>query len=152
MTVRATGGVNPLIEEMEGLLNAERVICRLTDEELLGLTEGRLVSARLVLGIRRAESVAELVPEDQGIPGLTLRIDVGYEHVPGAGDGRRAYNYSVDLWYNHDGVTAFDLPSSPIRRVSATSYQDAILRILKGDPLLLPAIHRVAQLTLEALF
>ena len=151
MTVRATGGVNPLIEEMEGLFNAERVICRLTDDELLELTEGRLVSARLVLGIRRAESVAELVPEDQGIPGLTLRIDVGYEHVPGAGDGRRAYNYSVDLWYNHDGVTAFDLPSSPIRRILATSYRDATLRIIKEETLL-PAINRVAQLTLEALF
>ena len=151
MTVRATGGVNPLIEEMEGLLNAERVICRLTDDELLELTDGRLVGARLVLGIRRAESVAELVPEDQGIPGLTLRIDVGYEHVPGAGDGRRAYNYSVDLWYNHDGVTAFDLPSSPIRRILATSYRDATLRIIKEETLL-PAINRVAQLTLEALF
>ena len=127
------------------------MICRLTDNELLELTEGRLVSARLVLGIRRAESVAELVPEDQGIPGLTLRIDVGYEHVPGAGDGRRAYNYSVDLWYNHDGVTAFDLPSSPIRRILATSYRDATLRIIKEETLL-PAINRVAQLTLEALF
>ena len=151
MTVRATGGVNPLIEEMEGLLNAERVICRLTDEELLELNEGRLISARLVLGIRRVGSVADLVPEGQGIPGLTLRIDVGYEHVPGAGDGRRAYNYSVDLWYNHDGVTAFDLPSSPIRRILATSYQDAVLRIIKEETLL-PAINRVAQLTLEALF
>ena len=151
MAVQATGGVNPLIEEMEGLLNAERVICSLTDDELLELTEGRLVSTRLVLGIRRAESVAELVPYDQGIPGLTLRIDVGYEHVSGAGDGRRAYNYSVDLWYNHDGVTAFDLPSSPIRRILATSYRDATLRIIKEETLL-PAINRVAQLTLEALF
>ena len=52
MTVRATGGVNPLIEEMEGLLNAEWVICRLSDEELLELTEGRLISARLNLGVR----------------------------------------------------------------------------------------------------
>ena len=151
MTVRATGGVNPLIEEMEGLLNAEQVICRLTDEELLELNEGRLISARLVLGIRRVGSVADLVPEDQGIPGLTLRIDVGYEHVPGAGDGRRAYDYSVDLWYNHDGVTAFDPSVSPIKRILATSYSDATLRIIKEETLL-PAIHQIAQLTLEALF
>ena len=149
MTVRATGGVNPLIEEMEGLLNAERVICSLTDNELLELTEGRLVSARLVLGIRLAESVAELVPEDQGIPGLTLRIDVGYEHVPGSGDGGRAYKYSVVGWYNHDGAIA--LTDIPIKRILATSYRDATLRIIKEETLL-PAINRVAQLTLEALF
>ena len=151
MTVRATGGVNPLIEEMEGLLNAERVICRLTDEELLELNEGRLISARLFLGIRLGDSGAELVHKDKGIPGLLLRIGVGYEHVPGAGDGRRAYNYSVDLWYNHDGVTAFDPSVSPIKRILATSCSDAALRIIKEETLL-PAIHQIARLTLEALF
>ena len=151
MAVRATGGANPLIEEMEGLLNAERVICRLTDEELLELTAGRMISARLNLGVRLGDSGAELVHKDKGIPGLLLRIDVGYEHVPGAGDGRRAYNYSVELWYNHDGVTAFDPSASPIKRILATSCSDATLRIIKEETLL-PAIHRVAQLTLEALF
>ena len=52
MAVRATGGVNPLIEEMEGLLNAERVIVVSTDQEILVLTERRMISARLNLGVR----------------------------------------------------------------------------------------------------
>ena len=47
---------------------------------------------------------------------------------------------------------AGSLARMSIERVLATSYQDAMLRILKGDPLLLPTIHRVAQLTLKALF
>lgn len=152
MAVRATGGVNPLIEEMEGLLNAERVIVIPTDQEILELTEGRMISARLNLGVRLGESGAELVPKGQGIPGFTLRFDVGYQHVPGTVDGRYAYDYSIDGWYRHDDISVGDLAANPIDRVLATSYQDAMLRVLNGDPLLLPTIHRVAQLTLKALF
>lgn len=151
MAVRATGGANPLIEEMEGLLNAERVIVVPTDQEILELTEGRMISARLNLGVRLGEAGAELVPKEQGIPGFTLRFDVGYQHVPGTGDGRHAYDYSIDGWYRNGDVSA-GLVTNPIERVLATSYQDAMLRVLKGDLLLLPTIHRVAQLTLEALF
>ena len=124
MAVRATGGVNPLIEEMEGLLN---------------------------LGVRLGEGGAELVPKGQVIPGFTLRFDVGYQHVPGTGDGRHAYDYWIDGWYCHGDISA-GLATNPIERVLATSYQDAMLRVLKGDPLLLTTIHRVAQLTLKALF
>ena len=151
MAVRATGGVNPLIEELEGLLNAELVIVVPTAQEILDLTEGRMISARLNLGVLLGASGAELVPKDQGIPGFTLRFDVCYQHVPGTGDERHAYDYSIDGWYRHGDISA-GLATNTIERVLATSYQDAMLRVLKGDPLLLPTIHRVAQLTFKALF
>lgn len=53
MAVRATGGVNPLIEEMEGLLNAERVIVVPTDQEMLKLTDRRMIGTQLNLGVRQ---------------------------------------------------------------------------------------------------
>lgn len=151
MAVRATGGANPLIEEMEGLLNAERVIVVPTDQEILELTEGRMISARLNLGVRLGEAGTELVPKEKGIPGFTLRFDVGYKQL-GTVEGQHAYDYSIDGWYRSDDITVGDLAANPIERVLATNYQDAMLRILKGDPLLLPTIHRVAQLTLKSLF
>lgn len=91
MAVRATGGANPLIEEMEGLLNAERVIVVPTDQEILELTEGRMISARLNLGVRLGEAGAELVPKEKGIPGVTLRFDVGYKQLEIGGQSRHQY-------------------------------------------------------------
>ena len=108
MTVRATERPNQLINDLITLRDAERVICRMSREEImtrmkLGLFDGNSDQyyvadyedtleehshyAEILLGVRPCEEGVELVPESEGLEGVRLRIYAAPRHP-----GKRARN------------------------------------------------------------
>ena len=168
MTVRAKETGSTLINDLLALRRAGRVVCRMTNEEIMAcmqlglhdedrseyyevdydeILEEDACYAHLPLGVRPCEDGAELVPPGQGIPGLQLRIETesfsykGYE----------ASEASVDACYCHNGVEeVFFLDED--EEVAANSEVAAAMRAARNDTYALPVIHGIADRILEALF
>ena len=166
MTVRATEGVeSTLINDLLALRRAGRVVCRMTNEEIMAcmqlglhdderseyyevdydeILEEDACYAHLPLGVRPCEDGAELVTPGQGIPGLQLRIVTEFFSYKG-------YEASVDACYCHNGVEeVFFLDEDD--EVAANSEVAAAMRAARNDTYALPVIHGIADRILEALF
>lgn len=166
MTVRATEAVErTLINDLLALRRAGRVVCRMTNEEIMAcmqlglhdderseyyevdydeILEEDACYAHLPLGVRPCEDGAELVPPGQGIPGLQLRIETESFSYKG-------YEASVDACYCHNGVEeVFFLDED--EEVAANSEVAAAMRAARNDTYALPVIHGIADRILEALF
>lgn len=166
MTVRATEAVeSTLINDLLALRRAGRVVCRMTNEEIMAcmqlglhdderseyyevdydeILEEDACYAHLPLGVRPCEDGAELVTPGQGIPGLQLRIETESFSYKG-------YEVSVDACYCHNGVEeVFFLDED--EEVAANSEVAAAMRAARNDTYALPVIHRIADRILEALF
>ena len=162
MTVRATEGPNQLINDLIALRDAERVICRMSREEImtlmkLGLFDGHRdqyyvadyedtleehsLYAEILLGVRPCEEGVELVPECEGLDGLRLRIYAAHRH-PG--------NWEVDVIASH-WRTALSVEDDG-KEVAATSLAAAILLVMQSEIHALSAIHEIARRVLKALF
>lgn len=165
MTVRATAeGRNPLIDDLLALQNAERVICRMTHEEIMGCMqlglfdtesdqyyesdyakrlEGVAHYAVLPLGVRLCEAGAELVPLEQGIHGIRLRIEAEFVDC-------LAYEASVSAlyWHGDEALVSRD----GYEEISADSDVGATIAAARSDTRALPVIHGIAERILTALF
>ena len=162
MTVRATGGVNPLINDLIALRDAERVICRMSHEEImtrmkLGLFDGHSdqyyvadyedaleehsLYAEILLGVRSCEEGVELVPEIEGLDGFRLRIYAAHRHPD---------NWEVDVIASHWRTALFVEDEG--KEVSATSLAAAILLVMQSETHALSGIQEIARLVLKALF
>lgn len=166
MTVRAKETGNTLINDLLALRRAGRVVCRMTNEEIMAcmqlglhdderseyyevdydeILEEDACYAHLPLGVRPCEDGAELVTPGQGIPGLQLRI------VTEPFSYYKGYEASVDACYCHNGVEAvFYLDED--EEVAANSEVAAAMRAARNDTYALPVIHGIADRILEALF
>ena len=166
MTVRAKEGVeSTLINDLLALRRAGRVVCRMTNEEIMAcmqlglhdderseyyevdydeILEEDACYAHLPLGVRPCEDGAELVTPGQGIPGLQLRIVTESFSYKGC-------EASVDACYCHNGVEeVFFLDEDD--EVAANSEVAAAMRAARNDTYALPVIHGIADRILEALF
>ena len=165
MTVRAKETGSTLINDLLALRRAGRVVCRMTNEEIMAcmqlglhdderseyyevdydeILEEDACYAYLPLGVRPCEDGAELVPPGQGIPGLQLRIETESFSYKG-------YEASVDACYCHNGVEeVFFLDED--EEVAANSEVAAAMRAARNDTYALPVIHGIADRILEALF
>ena len=163
MAVRAKETGNTLINDLLALRRAGRVVCRMTNEEIMAcmqlglhdderseyyevdydeILEEDACYAHLPLGVRPCEDGAELVTPGQGIPGLQLRIVT---------ESFSRYEASVDACYCHNGVEAvFYLDYD--EEVAANSEVAAAMRAARNDTYALPVIHGIADRILEALF
>jgi len=167
MTVRATEAVeSTLIKDLLALRDAKRVVCRMTHEEImrcmqLGLhdderseyyemdydeiLEEDACYARLPLGIRPCKDGAELVPKDEGIPGLQLRIETE------SFVSQRYYEATVDACYWDGGVeTVFSTDEN--KGLFASSEVAAAILVARSDTHALPVIQGIAARIMEALF
>ena len=167
MTVRATEAVErTLIKDLIALRDAKRVVCRMTHEEImrcmqLGLHDDERSEyyemdydeileedscyARLPLSIRPCEDGAELVPKDEGIPGLLLRIETE------SFVSQRYYEATVDACYCNDGVEAV-FHTDEDKELSASSEVAAAILVARSDTHALSAIQEIARRVLKALF
>ena len=162
MTVRATERPNQLINDLITLRDAERVICRMSREEImtrmkLGLFDGHRdqyyvadyedtleehsLYAEILLGVRPCEEGVELVPECEGLDGLRLRIYAAHRH-PG--------NWEVDVIASHWRTALFVEDEG--KEASATSLAAAILLVMQSETHARSAIQEVARRVLKALF
>lgn len=162
MTVRTTEGPNQLINDLIALRDAERVMCRMTHEEImtrmkLGLFDGHSDQyyevdyedtleeyshyAEILLGIRSCEEGVELVPESEGLDGFRVRIYVAL-HLSG--------NWEVDVIASHWPTALFAEDEG--KEVAATSLAAAILLVMQSETHALSAIHEIARRVLKALF
>ena len=162
MTVRATERPNQLINDLIALRDAERVMCRMTHEEImtrmkLGLFDGHSDQyyevvyedtleeyshyAEILLGIRSCEEGVELVPESEGLDGFRVRIYVA-SSPPG--------NWEVDVIASHWPTALFAEEEG--KEVAATSLAAAILLVMQSETHALSAIHEIARRVLKALF
>lgn len=162
MTVRATDRPNQLINDLIALRDAERVICRMTHEEImtrmkLGLFDGhsdqyyvadyedaleeRSHYAEILLGVRSCEEGVELVPESEGLDGFRLRIYAALRH-PG--------NWEVDVIASHWRTALFVEDEG--KEVAATSLAEAILLVMQNETHALSAIQEIAKRVLKTLF
>ena len=162
MTVRATERPNQLINDLIALRDAERVICRMTHEEIktrmkLVLFDGHSDQyyvvdyedaleehshyAEILLGVRSCEDGVELVPEIEGLDGFRLRIYAAPSH-PG--------NWEVDVIASHWRTALF--VEDEDKEVAATSLAAAILLVMQSETHTLSAIHEIARRVLKALF
>ena len=166
MTVRATERPNQLINDLIALRDAERVVCRMSHEEImrcmqLGLhddergeyydmdydeiLEEDACYARLPLGIRPCEDGAELVPKEKGIPGLQLRIETE------SFVSQRYYEATVDACYWDDGVEAV-FSTDENKELLASSEVAAAMLVARSDTHTLSVIQGIAGRILKALF
>jgi hypothetical protein len=165
MTVRAKETGNTLINDLLALRRAGRVVCRMTNEEIMAcmqlglhdderseyyevdydeILEEDACYAHLPLGVRPCEDGAELVTPGQGIPGLQLRIVTESFSYKG-------YEASVDACYCHNGEgEVFFLDED--EEVAANSEVAAAMRAARNNTYALPVIHGIADRFLEALF
>ena len=162
MTVRATERPNQLINDLITLRDAERVICRMSREEImtrmkLGLFDGHSDQyyvadyedtleehsyyAEILLGVRPCEEGVELVPESEGLEGVRLRIYAAPRH-PG--------NWEVDVIASHWRTALFVEDEG--KEVAATSLAAAILLVMQSETHTLSAIREIAGRVLKALF
>lgn len=164
MTVRATERPNQLINDLIALRDAERVICRMTHEEImarmkLGLFDGHSDQyyvadyedtleehshyAKILLGVRHCEEGVELVPEteSEGLEGFRLRIYAAPRH-PG--------NWEVDVIASHWRTALFVEDEG--KEVAATSLGAAIILVTQSETHVLPAIQEIAGRVLKTLF
>ena len=159
MTVRATERSNQLINDLIALRDAERVICRMSHEEImtrmkLGLFDGHsdqyyvadyedalAEHAEILLGVCSCEEGVELVPESEGLDGFRLRIYAAPRH-PG--------NWEVDVIASHWRTALFVEDEG--KEVSATSLAAAILLVMQSETHALSAIQEIARRVLKALF
>ena len=147
MTVRAKETGSTLINDLLALRRAGRVVCRMTNEEIMAcmqlglhdderseyyevdydeILEEDACYAHLPLGVRPCEDGAELVTPGQGIPGLQLRIETESFSYKG-------YEASTDACYCHNGVEeVFSLDED--EEVSANSEVAAAMRAARNDP------------------
>lgn len=161
MTVRATERPNQLINDLITLRDAERVICRMSREEImtrmkLGLFDGHRdhyyvadyedtleehsLYAEILLGVRPCEEGVELVPECEGLDGLRLRI---YAAQP-------VGNWEVDVIASHWRTALYVEDDG--KEVAATSLAAAILLVMQSEIHTLLAIREIARRVLKALF
>ena len=167
MTVRATEAVeNTLIKDLLALRDAKRVVCRMSHEQImrcmqLGLhdderseyyemdydeiLEEDACYARLPLGIRPCKDGAELVPKDEGIPGLQLRIETE------SFVSQRYYEATVDACYWYDGVRAV-FSTDENKEIFASGEVAAAILVARSDTHTLPVIQGIADRIMEALF
>ena len=166
MTVRATEAVeDTLIKDLLAIRDAKRVVCHMTHEEImrcmqLGLhdderseyyevdynevLEEDACYAHLPLGIRPCDDGAELVPKDEGISGLQLRIETeSFRH--------KSYEAAVDACYWHDGVEAV-FSTDEDEELAASSEVAAAILVARSDTHALHVIHEIARRVLKALF
>ena len=162
MTVRATERPNQLINDLITLRDAERVICRMSREEImtrmkLGLFDGNSdqyyvadyedtleehsLYAEILLSVRPCEEGVELVPESEGLEGVRLRIYAAPRH-PG--------NWEVDVIASHWRTALFVEDEG--KEVAATSLAAAILLVMQSETHTLSAIREIAGRVLKALF
>ena len=169
MTVIATEAVeSTLIKDLLALRDAKRVVCNMTHEEImrcmqLGLhdderseyydmnydevLEEDACYALLPLGIRPCEDGAELVPKDEGIPGLQLRIETEsfvYKRY-------EVTEATVDACYWDGNVEAVFFTDED-EELSANSEVAAAILVARSDTHALPVIHGIASRIMEALF
>ena len=176
MAVRAKETGSTLINDLLALRRAGRVVCRMTNEEIMAcmqlglhdderseyyevdydeILEEDACYAHLPLGVRPCEDGAELVPPGQGIPGLQLRIETesfSYKGYEASVDACYCHNgVEVDACYCHNGVEeVFFLDED--EEVAANSEVAAAMRAARNDTYALPVIHGIADRILEALF
>ena len=166
MTVRATEAVeDTLIKDLLAIRDAKRVVCHMTHEEImrcmqLGLhdderseyyevdynevLEEDACYAHLPLSIRPCDDGAELVPKDEGISGLQLRIETeSFRH--------KSYEAAVDACYWHDGVEAV-FSTDEDEELAASSEVAAAILVSRSESHTLPVIQGIAERILEALF
>ena len=165
MTVRAKETGNTLINDLLALRRAGRVVCRMTNEEIMAcmqlglhdderseyyevdydeILEEDACYAHLPLGVRPCEDGAELVTPGQGIPGLQLRIETeSFRH--------KSYEAAVDACYWHDGVEAV-FSTDEDEELSASSEVAAAILVARSDTHALHVIHGIADRIMEALF
>ena len=162
MTVRATERPNQLINDLIALRDAERVICRMTHEEImarmkLGLFDGHSDQyyevdyedtleeyshyAEILLGVRYCDEGVELVPESDGLEGVRLRIYAAL-HLSG--------NCEVDVIASHWATALFAEDEG--KEVAATSLGAAIILVTQSETHVLPAIQEIAGRVLKTLF
>ena len=165
MTVRATEAVeSTLINDLIALRDAERVICRMTHEEImtrmkLGLfddygdqyyvyvadyedtLEEHSLYAEILLGVRSCEEGVELVPEIEGLEGFRLRIYAAPRHQG---------NWEVDVIASHWRTALFVEDEG--KEVAAASDVAAILLVMQSETHTLSAIQEIARRVLKALF
>ena len=163
MTVRATERQNQLINDLIALRDAERVICRMSREEImtrmkLGLFNGHSQYyevdyddtleecshyAEILLGVRSCEEGVELVPESEGLDGLRLRIYAAL-HLSGNCE------VEVDVIASHWGTAQFAEDEGG--EVAAMSIGAAIILVTQSETHALSAIQEIARRVLKALF
>ena len=163
MTVRATEAVeSTLINDLIALRDAERVVCRMSREEImtrmkLGLFDGHSDQyyvadyedaleehshyAEILLGVRSCEEGVELVPEIDGLEGVRLRIYAAPRHPGNWEVDVIASNWRTALFVEDEGKDVF-----------ATSLGAAITLIMQSETHALSAIQEIARRALEAMF
>ena len=163
MTVRATEAVkSTLINDLIALRDAERVICRMSHEEImtrmkLGLFDGHRDHyyvadyedtleehshyAEILLGVRPCEEGVELVPESEGLEGVRLRIYAAPLHTGIWEADVMASHWRTGLFVEDEG-----------KEVAATSLAAAIRLVMQSETHTLSAIREIAGRVLKALF
>lgn len=175
MAVRATGEESQLINDLLALRNAKWLTCRMTHEELLGclklwvcedngsgshIYETSYDPTRhdgapyvaLQLGVLPYKAGAELVPNDLGVPGLVVRIEVNTPKAPTDRHGHKPHDVTIGVIYRHDDIEAYSMDENGTQLHAEDAIAAAIRVARSGNELALQYTNGIATRVLKALF